>query len=407
MFNSSFKVYEGGLTTISSLKDKMMLSGPQFVFRPNSLKKAVKHFNSNFIGKSLYAVKTNPDPAIIKEIYQHGIKSFDVASLEEVKLIHDLFEDAEMYFMHPVKPRYSIREAYFKYGVRHFSLDSDIELNKILQETDFAKDLNLHVRLSIPNNFAELSLSEKFGVSLQDAPELMKKVAQNAAKFGVCFHVGSQSMHPDSYLIAIRSARGVIEKSGITPNYFNVGGGFPSIYPGLIPPDLNDYFKCIEKEFKSLKSYKSMQLLAEPGRALVAESMSLIVRVELRKGNKLYINDGTYGSLFDAGIPNFVFPTKLICDDKIYPIDLMPFSFYGPTCDSLDYMKGPFYLPDDISEGDFIEIGQMGAYGRTMATSFNGFVCEKDLVYVSDEPLMTMYGGHNHSMNEKIEIIAA
>jgi len=341
-----------------------------------------------------------------KSIYECGIKSFDVASIDEVKLIRGLFDDANIYFMHPIKSRYSIRESYFKYKVRHFSLDSKQELQKILEETNFAKDLVLHVRLAIPNNFAELSLSEKFGINLQDAPRLIKETSKHASKFGICFHVGSQSMHPDSYLIAIRTAADVIKNSGLSPKYFNVGGGFPSIYPGLIPPDLINYFKAIEQEFKKIDSYQSMELLAEPGRAFVAESMSLVVRVELRKGNKLYINDGTYGSLFDAGIPGFVFPTKLICDDKIYTTDLMPFSFYGPTCDSLDYMKGPFYLPNDIDEGDLIEIGQIGAYGSAMSTKFNGFISTNELIYVSDEPLMTMYG-NNSSANEKLEIIAA
>jgi ornithine decarboxylase len=393
------------LVTISSL-GKREFCGSQFVFRPNSLKKAVNYFKDKFIGKSLYAVKTNPDVNILKSIYECGIKSFDVASIDEVKLISKLFKDADIYFMHPVKSRYSIRESYFKYKVRHFSLDSKQELQKILEETNFAKDLVLHVRLAIPNNFAELSLSEKFGTNLQEAPDLIKEASKYASKFGICFHVGSQSMHPDSYLIAIRTAADVIRNSSVSPKYFNVGGGFPSIYPGLIPPDLISYFNAIEQEFKKIDGYQSMELLAEPGRAFVAESMSLITRVELRKGNKLYINDGTYGSLFDAGIPGFVFPTKLICDDKIYTTDLMPFSFYGPTCDSLDYMKGPFYLPNDIDEGDLIEIGQIGAYGSAMSTKFNGFTAANKLIYVSDEPLMTMYG-NNSSANEKLEIIAA
>lgn len=391
--------------TIASLSKKEFYRS-QFVFRPNSLKKAVNYFQDNFIGKNLYAVKTNPNINILKSIYDCGIKSFDVASIDEVKLISDLFDDADLYFMHPVKSRHSIRESYFKYNVRHFSLDSKQELQKILEETNFAKDLVLHVRLAIPNNFAELSLSEKFGINLQDAHNLIKEASIYAVKLGICFHVGSQSMHPDSYLIAIRTAAEVIKNSGISPQYFNVGGGFPSIYPGLIPPNLMSYFNCIEQEFKKIDGYESMELLAEPGRALVAESMSLIVRVELKKGNKLYINDGTYGSLFDAGIPGFVFPTKLICDDKIYTTDLMPFSFYGPTCDSLDYMKGPFYLPNDINEGDLVEIGQMGAYSSAIATQFNGFTCENDLIYVSDEPLMTMYEDQN-SAHEELEIIAA
>ena len=393
------------LVKISSLNSPDF-HGPQFVFRPASLKKSVTFFKNHFAAKSLYAVKTNPHKTILKAIYMHGIKSFDTASIEEVKLIYNLFDDAEIFFMHPVKSRQAIKESYYKYGVRNFSLDSNEELKKIIEETDNAKDLILHIRLAIPSNFAKLSLSGKFGINLQEAADLIGKAAKYSKDIGVCFHVGSQSMHPDSHLIAIRTAADVIKNSTIIPKYFNVGGGFPSIYPGLIPPNLKTYFSCIEQEFRKIDGSENMELLAEPGRAIVAESMSLIVRVELRKGNKLYINDGTYGSLFDAGVPGFVFPTKLICDDKIYPTDLMPFSFYGPTCDSLDYMKGPFYLPNDTNEGDLIEIGQIGAYGAALASKFNGFSPEKKLIYVSDEPLMTLYGSHN-SATEALEIIAA
>ena len=104
-------------------------------------------------------------------------------------------------------------------------------------------------------------------------------------------------------------------------------------------------------------------LICEPGRAIVAESGSTIVKVVLRKKEKLYINDGTYGTLFDGGVPNFVFPSKMISNGRIQSKKLTAFSFFGPTCDSLDYMKGPFLLPNNIKEGDYIELGQLGAYG--------------------------------------------
>lgn len=395
------------LQTIISLKGDT-LHKPQFVFRPHALCRSVDYFTRHFAGTNLYAVKTNPEPEVLRYIYEGGITDFDVASLEEVELVYGLFPDSTLYFMHPVKSRRAIRDAYHDFGVRHFSLDSEAELQKILQETDHSKDLSLHVRLAIPNNFAEMALDEKFGVNLQDAPSLIEQVAKYSSKVGVCFHVGSQCMHPDAYRIAMRMVAEVIEQSGVKLRYFNVGGGFPSIYPGMTPPDMKEYFNAIHEEFANIPQHDSMQLLAEPGRALVAESMSLIVKVEMRKGSNLYINDGTYGSLFDAGTPGFIFPMKLICNEEIYTTDLKPFSFYGPTCDSLDYMKGPFYLPNDIDEGDLIEIGQMGAYGRTMATRFNGFSCAEEIIYVSDEPLMTMYSGNDtHSTHEKLEIITA
>ena len=171
----------------------------------------------------------------------------------------------------------------------------------------------------------------------------------------------------------------------------DIGGGFPSIYPGMTPPPLGNYMKAIRKVVKALPKLADCQLVCEPGRALVAESGSVVVRVDLRKGNALYLNDGTYGSLFDAGTPGFVFPVKAIRPAGGLAPELAEFSFFGPTCDSLDAMKGPFQLPLDIAEGDWIEIGQLGAYGATMRTKFNGFYSDTT-VEVSDKPLLSMVG---------------
>ena len=366
----------------------------------------LQSFLRNFEGSILYAVKTNPEVHVLKSLYELGITAFDVASIQEVMRVKKHIPDAILYFMHPVKSRRSIREAYFNYGVRHFSLDTDFELNKILQETHYAKDLCLHLRFSIPNTYAEHNLSEKFGVNLQNAVMLLKKVNQAANQSGVCFHVGSQCMHPDAYRIAMRMVAEVMKNAKVNVDFFNVGGGFPSVYPGMIPPPLFEYFDAIHEEFSHVVGYENMRLLAEPGRALVAESTSLIVQVELRKENMLYINDGTYGSLFDAGVPHFIYPVRVLNSPKSDSSNLIPYSFYGPTCDTLDYMKGPFYLPQDVKEGDYIEIGQMGAYGRTMATTFNGFIPEKEVRMVNDEPLMTMYSDDFIS-REPLEIIAA
>lgn len=379
---------------------------PFFVFRPNALEKASNYFLKYFKGKILYAVKTNPDEQIIRSLIKSGITSFDVASLEEIKRIRIQLPNAELYFMHPVKSRFAIREAYHNYGVRHFSIDSVDELEKLLFETNNAKDLCLFLRLSMPNTYSELTLGEKFGISLHNAPALLKLMRKSVQKLGVSFHVGSQCMHPDAYRIAIRMAGEILAQSKVNVEYFNVGGGFPSIYPGMIPPAMHHFFEAIHEEFDKINKNGYMELLAEPGRAIVAESMSNIVRVELRKGNVLYLNDGTYGGLFDAGTPKFIFPVRLIRNNDSDSSDLVPFSFYGPTCDSLDFMKGPFYLDKNISEGDFIEIGQMGAYGRTMATGFNGFSHDSQIITVSDEPLMTMYN-NNYITHETFEVIAA
>jgi ornithine decarboxylase len=369
---------------------------PVFVFRPNVMKCAVNYFRNRFQGRILYAVKTNPEKQVINLLQLHGIKAFDVASYEEIRMIKTLVPDAELYFMHPVKSSFAIREAYFNYGVKHFALDSLDELKKIIQYTENAKDLCLHLRLATPNTFAEFNLSAKFGINLDEAPELLKKTRKVAYKLGITFHVGSQCMHPDAYRIAIRLANKLINQSNTQVEYFDVGGGFPSIYPGMTPPALDIYFNVIHKEFEETASLlPHIELLCEPGRCLVAESTSVIVRVESRKKNRLYINDGTYGSLFDAGIPHFIFPVRLIHTTYRKNKDLAPFSFYGPTCDSLDYMEGPFYLPSDVKEGNYIEIGQVGAYGRALSTGFNGFKQEEGVIAVSDKPIMSMFSAIN------------
>ena len=136
--------------------------------------------------------------------------------------------------------------------------------------------------------------------------------------------------------------------------------------------------------------------MCEPGRAIVAESGSSIVRVVLRKKQKLYINDGTYGSLFDAGVPNFVLPTRMIPNGRITSKKLTSYSLYGPTCDSIDCMEGPFVLPNNLKEGDYIEVGQLGAYSLTFRTKFNGFYSDK-IFEVQDKPIMAMYEKNNSS----------
>lgn len=358
--------------------------------RPHVLTRNAKWFLKNFPGKVLYSVKSNPDASVISTLYKAGLRHFDVASIWEISHIASMFPDAKLYYMHTVKNREAIRKAYFDYGVRDFSLDTPHELQKIREETKYAKDLNLFVRIAVPNVYSELDLSGKFGVSVKDAVRLIKQTRKFAKNLGVSFHVGSQCMHPSAYYNAVTLVKTMLEKAKVQIETLDVGGGFPSVYPGMIPPTLDRYIEEITAAVKMLPQDKEPGLWCEPGRAMVAESSSLVVKVELRKEQMLYINDGVYGSLFDAGTPNFIYPTRVIRLNGKPSSNLIPFGFYGPTCDSIDKMKGPFYLPEDIDEGDYIEIGQLGAYGRAMQTNFNGF--QSDLkVEVSDEPLMSIF----------------
>ena len=361
-----------------------------YCIRKNSINTACNWFNKNFPGKVLYAVKTNPHEEVIKEIKNGGIDKFDIASIEEIKIIKKIVPDAECFYMNTIKSREHIKEAYFNHNIKNFALDTKDELLKIIEATDNAQDLNLFVRISISNEHAEIDLSKKFGALSSEVLGLFRLTKAHSAKVGLSFHVGSQCMHPISYTKGIGEMGNIIKKTNIIPDFINIGGGFPTIYPDLRPQSLNNYIFEIKKALNNLKLEKQPVLMCEPGRALVAESGSTIVKVVLRKKQKLYINDGTYGSLFDAGFPNIVFPARMIQNGRIISKKLTAFNFYGPTCDSMDYMKGPFILPNNIKENDYIELGQLGAYGITFRTKFNGFFSDQ-IFEVEDKAIMSMY----------------
>ena len=369
---------------------------PVILNRPHAARRAAQFFTTRFPGKSLYAVKANPSPDLLRELWAGGITHFDVASITEVRLTRRVLPDAVLCYMHPIKPARAIAEAYHTHGCRTFSLDSTEELAKIVEacrdpETgEAATDLRLCVRIRVSSEYSELSLAAKFGCDLTEAPALLQAARQHCDWLGICFHVGSQAMSPFAYVQALDRARAAIGEASVVIDMIDVGGGFPSVYPGMEPPPLDDYFAMIHKHFEALPIAYNAELWCEPGRALCAEYSSLLVKVERRRGNELYINDGAYGALFDAAHIGWRFPVRALEDDLIKPE--ADFAFYGPTCDDADYMPGPFALPEDIQAGDYIEIGMLGAYGAAMKTDFNGFGGVQ-CVAVLDEPMASLYDG--------------
>ncbi|HEY3696887.1 type III PLP-dependent enzyme [Phenylobacterium sp.] len=364
--------------------------------RPGAVAVAARWFQENFKGDVFYAVKANPSPWVIETLVANGVTSFDVASIPEIELVSRFAPGSRMAFMHPVKSRKAIASAYFDHGVRTFALDTHEELAKILDATGEAEDLNLMVRLAVAAEGAAYSLSGKFGVEAHDAPALLL-AARRATQdlMGVSFHVGSQCMRPTAYQAAMSQASRALVRAGVFADVVDVGGGFPSVYPGMIPPDMGDYLDSIDRGFAEMMVHEATGLWCEPGRALVAEASSILTKVELKKGDALYLNDGSYGSLFDAAHTKWPFPVKLIRGENGGAEEvegtLKPFRFYGPTCDSLDHMPGPFWLPEDVREGDYVEIGMLGAYGVAMNTRFNGFG-DAETVAVEDAPMASMFG---------------
>ena len=368
---------------------------PVALVRPDTVAVAARWFQENFKGDVFYAVKANPSPWAIETLFANGIRAFDVASIPEIELVEKHAPGGGMAFMHPVKSRAAIARAYHDHGVRTFALDCEEELSKILQATGGADDLNLIVRMAVSAEGAQYALSGKFGVAPDQSADLLLAARRATQELmGVSFHVGSQCMRPTAYQAAMSQCSRALRRAGVFADVVDVGGGFPSVYPGMIPPEMADYTDSIHRGFEEMSVHETTELWCEPGRALVAESTSVLCKVELRKGDALYLNDGSYGSLFDATHSKWPFPVKLVRgeeEDGAPAAELKGFRFYGPTCDSIDQMPGPYWLPEDVREGDYVEVGMLGAYGTAMATRFNGYG-DVETVEVSDAPMGSMFG---------------
>ncbi|GER00122.1 ornithine decarboxylase [Iodidimonas gelatinilytica] len=370
-FDTAVPMFSTVEEVVSTIADDQ----PIHVLYRQTIEAAARAFLTGFPGQVMYAVKCNPTPAVLETLSMAGIRNFDVASIEEIDAVRRIDHSARLYFMHPVKSRRAIRYAYLA-GVRDFALDSEDELAKILEETQ-ASDLSLFVRLGLPKGDAALDLSGKFGIAGDEAVSLLRAARKASKSLAVSFHVGSQCMNPESYARAIEKVRALVDQAGVTIDSLDVGGGFPVAYPDMTPPPLEAFMEAITEAVVD-NGFGDTDLLCEPGRALVGEGGSVLVKVELRKGNALYLNDGTFGALFDAGSIGWRYPVRRVDvrnrKEAAHGQETMEaFRFFGPTCDSMDVMEGPFLLPADIGEGDWIEIGHLGAYGISMRTRFNGF----------------------------------
>ena len=356
------------LPSVDDLVATLRPEAPLTCLRADALRANAEEFTAGFPGDTMYAVKCNPDPVVLRALWEGGVRHFDCASLQEVETVRGLFAGAAIHFMHPVKSRRAIGDSYSLHGVRDFVLDSEGELAKILVETGGASDLGLIVRLALPAGNAKCDLSGKFGAWPEEAARLLRAARPHARTLGISFHVGSQCLDPLAWRRAIQLAGETIRACGVRVEVLDVGGGFPVAYPDQSPPPLGAFFAEIEAGVDDL-GMPHLVLWAEPGRALVANGTSVVVQVQARRGDALYINDGVFGSLSDCNL-GFRFPTRLVRATRAEPA---AFRFWGPTCDSNDVMAGPFILPADVAEGDWIEVGQIGAYGACLRTRFNGF----------------------------------
>ena len=364
---------------------------PVWCFRPERVTAAASWFRDSFSAEPFYAVKANPGEHVLDALWAGGVRSFDCASDREVELIRTRFPTARIAFLHPVKNRRAIARAYREFGVRIFVTDTMAELNKILEETDYARDLTIIVRVAVSCDGAALPLAGKFGAGADDAAEILREARRYADELGVSFHVGSQALKPTAWATAMADVSRIIIAAGVTVDIMDVGGGFPSIYADGAPPSLDAYVAMVEASFETMYVLENAELWCEPGRALVAESESLLCRIELNKDGALYINDGSYGALYDAVHERWQFPKRAISGDGRKLHGMQAYRIYGPTCDSTDKFPDEIMLPAGLTDGDYIEFGNLGAYGRAMATRFNGYG-EYELAEVKDAPWPSLYG---------------
>ncbi len=361
---------------------------PVYCLRPHVLKRTAARFLELFPGRVLYAVKCNPHPAVLKGLYDAGIRHFDTASLPEIAQVRENFPDSGAYFMHPVKSRAQIHAAAKVYGVDTFVVDHMDELTKVLEQTEGSEGVTIMVRITTPKSEGVLyHLAAKFGAEAQEAAVMLREARSRGCQVGLAFHVGSQCLAPEAYEKALEICGQILDMAGTPIQYLDVGGGFPASYLGTANmPPLEAFMDVIDKGAQKLKLRRDCVLMCEPGRAMVAEAMSLVVQVHLRKGDRLYINDGVYGSFSEMVTAGIRLPAELIRLGGQPAKDLAPFVLNGPTCDSVDVLPGHFELPSDVREGDWIEIDRLGAYSFANATRFNGFYPET-LVTVEDEPI--------------------
>jgi ornithine decarboxylase len=353
---------------------------PYYTLHPAKFRASANSFLEHFPGTTMYAVKANPAPHVLDQIYAAGIRHFDTASLAEIELIRNRFPDAKCHFMAPVRIPGEAGAAWKKHGMRDYVVDCDQELDKLLSETDGGKGLRIFARIATPLGGAMLELSSKFGTNPQNAARLLKRIKSAGAKPALTFHVGSQCLSPFSYAQAVELARRAAVASGVKIAALDVGGGFPGPYPGNDVPPPHWYFDTIREAISTFPMEKDTELLCEPGRALCAEGVSLVTRVILRRDDQLFLNDGVYGTFDELALPAWTadYPRRVYSVGPSGRVrertgEIKPFKIFGPTCDTLDALPRPLMLPKTIQQDDYVVLETVGAYSLALRTGFNGF----------------------------------
>lgn len=379
---------------IPEMLDALQPHEPVYCVYPEVLQRVTREFIAGFPGAVLYAVKANPSPLVLQGLIAGGLTEFDTASVPEMERVHGLFPGGRCHFMAPVKLPGAAARAYTHHGVRSFVVDHPAELERLLGELP-GRDVDLFVRLAASDSDATYDLSTKFGASPDTVVDLLRQVEAAGARPALAFNVGSLVLRPGAYRRALDRCGEILQRAGVRVSRLDVGGGFPAWYPDVDARPVSEFFQAIAGFAAEAASQSPLQLMAEPGRALVAEGMSVVTRVLLRKDDRLYLNDGVWGSFIEPVISRGVvrYPTRVYRDGRLLAAgDCRDFTLYGPTCDSLDVLPRPFPLPADIRLGDWVEFGHMGAYSLTNRTGFNGFYPDA-FVTIAGEAMPRLHTG--------------
>ncbi len=371
---------------VEHMLDALRPREPVYCIYPQACRAAARSFLEGFPGRVLYAVKANDHPELLRLLHQAGVDAFDCASVAEIELVRSNCAAATPFFMTPVRLRGAARQAYQDHEVRHFLVDDMNGLVPLVDEIE-PRSCTIFARMAARHESALMDFSAKFGAPPEQTPELLEAIAATGAEPALAFNVGSSVIRPEAYENALRLAAGVLSRLDFRVRLLDLGGGFPLNYPGFEVPPLEAFFDKIAALADSLPLAADARLMAEPGRALAAPALSAVTEVLLRKGDRVYLNDGMFGVFWELRFKGHKrYPCRVYRRGRLHRGETTPFLMFGPTCDASDALPEPFELPADIAPGDHIEFGQIGAYSLAGRTRFNGFYSDAVVRIEEQEP---------------------
>jgi ornithine decarboxylase len=345
---------------------------PVLFFAPAVLQATARRYIAGFPGLVTFAVKSNPEEGVIANLHAAGVDGYDVASVPEIELIARVAPGAAMHYNNPVRSRAEIARA-VEMGVRSFSVDSATELEKLRALVPAGAEVS--VRFKLPVTGAAYDFGAKFGATVDDAAILLRQSADMGFTPSLTFHPGTQCTDAMAWDAYIRAAAGIAVSAGVRVARLNVGGGFPAHRLFDLNPAIEPIFALIDRVTDEAFGDQRPALVCEPGRGLVAESMSLCTRVRaVRDGRHVFLNDGVYGGLAELPLIGIIDRIDVRDGDGALRTGApLPRVVFGPTCDSVDRLPGELALPGDIAEGDHVVFHGLGAYSTATVTRFNGF----------------------------------